>query len=48
MNAYRIFVGKAAEKKLLDRRRHRWVEIIKTDLRDIGWGVMQWIDLAQD
>jgi hypothetical protein len=23
-------------------------DIIKMDLREIGWGVMDWIDLAQD
>jgi hypothetical protein len=24
------------------------VDNIKTDLREIGWNVMDWIDLAQD
>jgi hypothetical protein len=28
---------------------HRWVENgIKMNLREIGWGGMDWIDLAQD
>jgi hypothetical protein len=27
---------------------HRWVDNIKMDLREIGWGDMNWIDLAQD
>jgi hypothetical protein len=32
----------------LGRSRRRWVDNIKTDLREIGWGGMDWIDLAQD
>jgi hypothetical protein len=27
---------------------HRWVDNIKMDHREIGWGSMDWIDLAQD
>jgi hypothetical protein len=30
------------------RSRHRWVDNIKIDLRDIGWDGMDWIHLAQD
>jgi hypothetical protein len=26
----------------------RWVDNIKMDLREIGWDVMDWIDLAHD
>jgi hypothetical protein len=47
-NAYRILVGKSEEKKPLGRPRRRWVDNIKMDLREIGWGDMDWIDLAQD
>jgi hypothetical protein len=47
-NAYRIFVGKPKGKRPLGRPRRRWVDTIKVDLRDIGWNVMDWIDLAQD
>jgi hypothetical protein len=25
-----------------------WVDNVKVDLREIGWGDMVWIDLAQD
>jgi hypothetical protein len=32
----------------LGRPRHRWVDNIQMDLREIGWDVMDWIDLAQD
>jgi hypothetical protein len=45
---YRIFVGKPEGKRPLGRPRHRWVDNIKMYLRDIGWGGMDWIDLAQD
>jgi hypothetical protein len=47
-NAYRILVGKPEGKRPLGRPRRRWVDIIKTDLREIGWDGMDWIDLAQD
>jgi hypothetical protein len=30
------------------RPRCRWVDNIKMDLREIGWGGVDWIELAQD
>jgi hypothetical protein len=47
-NAYRIFVGKREGKRPLRRPRRRWVDNINMDLREIGWGGMGWLDLAQD
>jgi hypothetical protein len=41
-------VGKPEGKRPLGRARRRWVNNIKMDLREIGWGGMDWIDLAQD
>jgi hypothetical protein len=41
-------MGKPEGKRPLGRLRHIWVDNIKIDLRDIGWGGMDWIDLAQD
>jgi hypothetical protein len=41
-------VGKPEEKRLLGRRRSRWEDNIKMHLRDIGWGGIDWIHLAQD
>jgi hypothetical protein len=41
-------VGKPEGKRPLGRPRHRWEYNIKIDLREIGWGGMDWIDLAQD
>jgi len=35
-NAYRIYVGKSEVKRLLTRRRLRWEDNIKMDLRKIG------------
>jgi hypothetical protein len=45
---YRILVGKPEGKRPLRRSRHRWVNNIKMDLREIGLGGMYEIDLAQD
>jgi hypothetical protein len=47
-NAYRILEGKTEGKRTLGRPRHRWGNNIKMDLREIGWGGMDCIDLAQD
>jgi hypothetical protein len=47
-NAYRILVGKPEGKRPLGRSTCRRVNNIKLDLREIGWGDMDWIDLAQD
>jgi hypothetical protein len=37
-NAYRMLVGKSEGKRPLGRPRCRWVNNIKMDLREIGWG----------
>jgi hypothetical protein len=47
-NAYRILVGKPEGKKPLGRRRRRWADDVKMVLRETGWGVIAWIDLAED
>jgi hypothetical protein len=47
-NAYRILVGKPEGRRPLGRPRHRWVDSIKMDVREIGWDGIDWIDLAQD
>jgi hypothetical protein len=46
--AYRILVGKLEGKRPLGRPKRMWVDSTKMDLRDIGWGDMDWIDLTQD
>ena len=45
---YRVLVGKPEGKRPLGKPRHRWEFNIKMDLQEIGCGVMEWIDLAQD
>jgi hypothetical protein len=47
-NAYRILVGKPEGKRPLGRPRCRCVDNIKTDLREIGWDGVDWIDMAKD
>jgi hypothetical protein len=47
-NAQKILVGKPDGKRPLGRPRCRWVDNIRMDLREIGWGGMDWIDVAQD
>jgi hypothetical protein len=41
-------VGKPEGKRPLGKPRYRWVDNIKMDLRGIGWGGMDWVDLAPD
>jgi hypothetical protein len=48
MNAYRLLVGKPEGKRALGRPRCRWVDNIKMDLLEIGWGGVDWIGLAKD
>jgi hypothetical protein len=42
---YNIFLE--SQKRPLGRPRRRWENNIKMDLREIRWGGMDWIDLAQ-
>jgi hypothetical protein len=46
-NAYRILVGNPEGKRPLGRLRCRWVDIT-VDLKEIGSGGMDWINVAQD
>jgi hypothetical protein len=45
---YRVLMGKSEGKRPLGRPRRRLEDAIKMDLREIGWGVVEWIHLAQD
>jgi hypothetical protein len=47
-NAYRILVGITEGKRPLGTPRPRWVGTIQMELREIGWGGVDWIDLAED
>jgi hypothetical protein len=46
--AYRILVGRQNGKIALGKPRCRWKDNIKMDLQEVGWGGMNWIDLARD
>jgi hypothetical protein len=37
-NAYRLLVGKPEGKRPLRRPRHRWVDNIRMDVGEVGWG----------
>jgi hypothetical protein len=39
-NAYRLLMGKPDGKRLLERPRCRWVDNIRMDLVEVGWGDM--------
>jgi hypothetical protein len=47
-NAYKVLMGKPEGKRPLGRPRRRWDDNIRMDLREIGWGGMDWIDLVRD
>jgi hypothetical protein len=47
-NAYRLLVGKPEGKRPLGRPRRRWVDNIRMDLEEVGWGDVDWIGLAKD
>jgi hypothetical protein len=45
---YRVLAGKPEGKRPLGRPRRRCEDIIKTDIREVGCGCMDRIDVAQD
>ena len=46
--AYRVLVGRLEGKRSLGRPTHTWKDNIKTDLLEVGWGCVDWIDFARD
>jgi len=44
----RVLMGKPEGNRPLGRSRNRWKYYIKMDLQEVGCGVMDWIELAQD
>jgi hypothetical protein len=46
--AYRVLLGTPEGTTPFGRNRHKWEENIKIDLQEVGWGSMDWSDLAQD
>jgi hypothetical protein len=47
-NEYRLLVRNADVKRPLERPRRRWVDNIRMDLGEVGWGDVDWIGLAKD
>jgi hypothetical protein len=47
-NVDTTLLGEPEGKRPLRILRRRWVDNIKMDLKEIGWGSMDWIDLVQD
>ena len=45
---YRVLVGNPEGKRPLERPRSRLEDNIKLDLQEVGCGVMDWFELAQD
>ncbi|KAJ4428496.1 hypothetical protein ANN_24533 [Periplaneta americana] len=46
--AYRVLIGRPEGKTPLGRKRRRWEDDIKMDLRVVGYDDRDWINLAQD
>ena len=44
----RVLLGKPKRRRPLGRPRRRWVNNIRIDLREVGCGYMDWIELAHD
>jgi hypothetical protein len=45
-NAYRLLVGKPKRRRPLGRPRRRWLDNIRIDLVEVGWGDVDWIGLV--
>ena len=45
---HRVLIGKPEGKRPLGRPRRRWEDDIKMDLREVGGGGGDWMELAQD
>jgi hypothetical protein len=48
INVYMVLMGRLEGKRPLGRPRRRWENGIRMDLREIGWGSVDWIQLAQN
>jgi len=45
---YRVWLGKPEGSRPLGRPRSRWEDNIMMDLQEVGCGVVDWMELAQD
>jgi hypothetical protein len=47
-NVYKVLMVKPEGKTPLGRPRRRWEDGIRMDLRETGWGSVEWTHLVQD
>jgi hypothetical protein len=47
-NASGLMVGKPEGRRPLGRPRRRWLDNIRMDLVEVGWGDVDWIGLVED
>jgi hypothetical protein len=47
-NEYRLLLGNPEGRSPLGRPRRRWLDNIRMDLAEVGWGDVDWTGLAQD
>jgi hypothetical protein len=45
---YKVLVGKPQRRRPVGKPRRRWEDGIRMNLRENGWGSVEWIQLAQD
>jgi hypothetical protein len=43
-----LFVGKLEGRRPLGRSKRRWLDNIRKNVVEVGWGDVDWIRLAQD
>jgi hypothetical protein len=48
IGVYRVLVGKPEGRRPLGRLSLRWEDNIRMDLREMGCGCVDWMELAQD
>jgi hypothetical protein len=47
-NAYKLLLVKTEGRRPLGRPKRGWLDNIRMDLVEVGWGEVAWIGLAQD
>jgi hypothetical protein len=47
-NVYKVLMGNPEGNRPLGRPRRRWEDGIRMDLKETGWGSVEWIQLVQD
>jgi hypothetical protein len=48
MGDWRGLVGRPEGENHLEKSRRRWEDNIKMDLKEVGFGCLDWFDLAED